>query len=71
MDKDEARSVIAGLVEKYNKAVEDNRVKTYNEGMTKKYFIRPLFHTLGWNTTYSRDVSADEKIKERVGKMVY
>ena len=64
MDKDEARSEIAKLVVKYNKVVEDNRVKKYNEEMTKKDFILPLFSALGWKTDESREVTAEEKISK-------
>jgi len=64
MNKDEARSEIEKLVVKYNKIVEDNRVKTYNEEMTKKDFILPLFRALGWNVEDSREVTAEEKISK-------
>jgi len=64
MDKDKARSEIEKLVIKYNKTVEENRVKDYNEEMTKKDFIRPLFHALGWDTLDSREVSAEEKVSK-------
>jgi type I restriction-modification system DNA methylase subunit len=64
MDRDKARSEIEKLVAKYNKIVEDNRVKTYNEEMTKKDFILPLFRALGWNVEDSREVTAEEKISK-------
>lgn len=64
MSKDEAKDVIAGLVRKYNQVVEENRVKNYNEEMTKKDFIRPLFDALGWKTDDSREVSAEEKVSK-------
>lgn len=64
MDKDEARSEIAKLVVKYNKVVDDNRVKKYNEEMTKIGFIQPLFRALGWNFEDSREVTAEEKISK-------
>jgi len=64
MDKDEARSKIEKLVEKYNKVVEENRVKKYNEEMTKKDFILPLFRALGWNVEDSKEVTAEEKISK-------
>ena len=64
MDKEKARSEIAELVEKYNKVVEENRVKKYNEEMTKKDFILPLFRALGWNVEDSSEVTAEEKISK-------
>jgi len=64
MDKDEARSKIEKLVEKYNKVVEENRVKKYNEEMTKIGFIQPLFYALGWNIEDSKEVTAEEKISK-------
>jgi len=64
MDKDKARSEIEKLVVKYNKVVEDNRVKKYNEEMTKIGFIQPLFRALGWNIEDSREVTAEEKISK-------
>jgi len=64
MNKDKARSEIERLVEKYNKVVEDNRVKQYNEEMTKIGFIQPLFRALGWNFEDSREVTAEEKISK-------
>jgi len=64
MDRDKARSEIEKLVAKYNKIVEDSRVKKYNEEMTKKDFILPLFRALGWNVEDSREVTAEEKISK-------
>jgi len=64
MDKDEARSEIEKLVAKYNKVVEENRVKKYNEEMTKIGFIQPLFRALGWNIEDSKEVTAEEKISK-------
>ena len=64
MDKAKARSEIEKLVAKYNKVVEDNRVKKYNEEMTKKDFILPLFRALGWKVEDSTEVTAEEKISK-------
>ncbi len=65
MDKEKARSEIAELVEKYNKVVEENRVKEYNEEMTKIGFIQPLFRALGWNFQDSKEVTAEETISKK------
>jgi type I restriction-modification system DNA methylase subunit len=65
MDKDKARNDIADLVEKYNKVVEENRVRTFNEETTKKDFILPLFRALGWKVEDSKEVTAEETISKR------
>jgi len=58
---------IQKLLEKYAEVVEEGRVGKYNEEMTKKDFILPLFDALGWKTADSREVTAEEKVsKERV-----
>jgi len=64
MDRDKARSEIEKLVAKYNKVVEENRVKKYNEEMTKLGFIQPLFRALGWDIEDSKEVTAEEKISK-------
>ena len=38
--------------------------------MTKKDFILPLFEALGWKTSDSREVSAEEKISKKSVIMV-
>ena len=46
---------------------KEGRIGKYNEEMTKKDFILPLFDALGWNTVDSREVSAEERVsKQRV-----
>jgi len=64
MNKETAKQEIEKLVVKYNKVVEENRVKKYNEEMTKKDFILPLFRALGWKVEDSREVTAEEKISK-------
>ena len=64
MSKETAKQEIEKLVVKYNKVVEENRVKKYNEEMTKIGFIQPLFRALGWNIEDSREVTAEEKISK-------
>jgi len=56
---------IKSLVDKYNKVVDEGRFNKYNEEMTKKDFILPLFRALGWNTEDSSEVTAEEKISKR------
>ena len=65
MVKEKAKKEIENLVEKYNRILEENRVKEYNEEMTKKDFILPLFRALGWNVEDSNEVTAEEKISKR------
>ena len=65
LDLDKSKQEIAKLVDKYNKAVEDKRVGKYNEEMTKKDFILPLFRALGWDTEDSSEVTAEEQISKK------
>jgi type I restriction-modification system DNA methylase subunit len=65
MDKTQALEEIKTLVEKYQEAAKEGRISKYNEEMTKKDFILPLFHALGWKTDDSREVTAEEKISKK------
>ena len=56
---------IKSLIDKYDKVVEEGRFNKYNEEMTKKDFILPLFRALGWNTEDSSEVTAEEKISKK------
>lgn len=64
-DINKIKQNITNLVEKYNKIVKDNKIIRYNEEMTKKDFIIPLFRILGWNTEDSNEVTAEEKISKK------
>ena len=64
-DTEVIKQEIRKLVEKYNRVAEEKRINQYNEEMTKKDFILPLFHALGWNTEDSSEVSAEEKISKK------
>lgn len=61
-DKEKAKEEVKKLVEKYNNLVESGKVKLYNEEMTKKDFILPLFRALGWNVEDGDEVGAEQKI---------
>ncbi|MEM5792748.1 MAG: N-6 DNA methylase [Candidatus Aenigmatarchaeota archaeon] len=61
----DSRSQISLLVEKYRKIIEKREIGKYNEEMTKKDFILPLFRTLGWDTENSAEVTAEEKISKK------
>ncbi|HPD33499.1 MAG TPA: N-6 DNA methylase, partial [Candidatus Kapabacteria bacterium] len=63
-DKESVKNTIAALVEKYNRVATQKVINKYNEEMTKKDFILPLFKALGWNTEDSREVAAEEKISK-------
>lgn len=63
-DKERANEEIKKLIEKYKKVVEEKRFSKYNEEMTKKDFILPLFRALGWNVEDSNEVSVEEKISK-------
>lgn len=65
MNIETIKEEIKKLIEKYNKVVEEKRVSKYNEEMTKKDFIFPLFRVLGWNTEDSNEVTAEEKISKK------
>ena len=65
MNIETKKQEIGKLVEKYNLVVEEKRVNKYNEEMTKKDFILPLFRALGWNIEDSNEVSAEEKISKK------
>jgi len=64
-DTEVIKQEIKKLVEKYNRVAEEKRINQYNEEMTKKDFILPLFRALGWNTEDSSEVSAEEKISKK------
>ena len=61
-DKDQAREEIKKLTEKYGRLSESGKAKSYNEEMTKKDFILPLFRALGWAVEDGDEVTAEEKI---------
>jgi hypothetical protein len=46
-DTEVIKREIRKLIEKYNRVAEEKRINQYNEEMTKKDFILPLFHALG------------------------
>ncbi|MCW4000991.1 MAG: N-6 DNA methylase [Candidatus Bathyarchaeota archaeon] len=64
MDRELALKQVTALVNKYQEFVRNGRIAKYNEEMTKKDFILPLFEALGWETSDSTEVSAEEKISK-------
>ena len=65
MDKKIAKEKIGRLGEKYNKVLRENGISKYNEEMTKKDFILPLFRALRWNIEDLSEVTAEEKISKK------
>lgn len=59
MTKEEAKTKIADLIERYN-SLSSSEIKLMNEETTKAKFIRPLFEALGWD--FEQDVNLEEKI---------
>jgi len=64
MDVETIKQEIGKLIEKYNRVVVEKQDIKYNEEMTKKDFILPLFRALGWNTEDSNEVTAEEQISK-------
>ncbi|MBI3033217.1 N-6 DNA methylase [Candidatus Woesearchaeota archaeon] len=62
--KEQGKEEVRKLVEKYNRLAESGKVKSYNEEMTKKDFILPLFRALGWSVEDGDEVTAEEKISK-------
>ncbi|MEA3253901.1 MAG: hypothetical protein U9Q17_03020, partial [Chloroflexota bacterium] len=66
--KEEARKEISRLVGKY-RGLTSTDIKKYTEADTRRVFIIPLFHTLGWDV-YSREEVAEE-VKAATGRVDY
>jgi len=66
--KEEARQELAKLVDKYQ-SLTPSAIRKYTEADTRRIFIMPLFHALGWDV-YSRDEVAEE-VKAGTGRVDY
>ncbi len=67
IQKEQSKEGIKKLIEKYHRILSSGEIKKYNEEMTKKDFILPLFRFLGWEVEDSMEVTAEEKVsKNRV-----
>lgn len=65
MNKEEGKSEIKKLVEKYQRLAEADEIKSYNEAQTRNEFIEPLFEFLGWdmrNTKTDKEVTTEESV---------
>ncbi len=66
MDKQEAKSNLSKLIEKYLRLVNEGRHKAYNEAQTVNEFILPMLQFLGWDI---HNIHADEVTpEERISK---
>jgi len=62
-NKSGGKEQIQSLINKYQDIVNKEKLNQYNEEITKKDFILPMFHALGWD-----EVFAEEKVSRgRVG----
>jgi len=66
--QEEARQQIAKLVDQYQ-SLDERKIKTFTEADTRRVFIMPLFHALGWDV-YSREEVAEE-VKAAIGRVDY
>ncbi len=66
MDKQEAKSNLSKLIEKYLRLVSEGRHKAYNEAQTVNEFILPMFQFLGWDihNVHSDEVTPEERISK-------
>lgn len=64
VDEENIKKEITILLEKYKRIVDSGKLKEYNEEMTKKDLILPLFEALGWDVINKHEdqVSAEEKV---------
>jgi type I restriction-modification system DNA methylase subunit len=65
MDRNSSIERIKVLIDKYTDVLKQGRISEFNEEMTKKDFILPLFDALGWHTTDSKEVSAEERVSRK------
>ncbi|MGC9310921.1 MAG: Eco57I restriction-modification methylase domain-containing protein [Candidatus Aenigmatarchaeota archaeon] len=65
MGKGDALSEISRLVQKYDRIVSENKLRSYNEEMTKKGLIEPLFCALGWSISDGDEVTVEETISKK------
>jgi len=67
MTKQEAKSQIAKLIEKYKNLVKTKKVKSFNEAQTRNELIEPLFEFLGWdmrNLENQGEVTTEENVSK-------
>lgn len=64
VNKEDAKQKIKGLLEKYDKVVEEKKFSKYTEADTKAEFIEPLFEALGWDVRNRDEVTREETISK-------
>src|SRR3989339_1096189 len=65
MNKEQAKQQIQKLVDKYQRVLETEKIKSYNEAQTRIEFIEPLFEYLGWdmrNLITDNEVTTEENV---------
>ncbi len=60
ISKEDAKKEVNKLIGKYKSKIQSG--SKYNEEMTKKDFILPLFRALGWDVEDSNEVTAEESL---------
>jgi len=65
---EEARQEVAKLVAKYQ-SLDERAIRSHSEADTRRVFLMPLFHALGWDV-YSREEVAEE-VKAASGRVDY
>jgi len=68
MTREEAQQEVAKLIAQY-KTLDERTIRTFSEADTRRVFIMPLFHALGWDV-YSREEVAEE-VKAASGRVDY
>ena len=66
--KEETRQELAKLVDKY-RSLTPPAIRKYTEADTRRIFVMPLFHALGWDV-YGREEVAEE-VKAATGRVDY
>jgi len=61
-EQEQAKIDIQIKIDYYKKLLSEDKLKDYSEEDTKKDFILPLFHYLGWETEIHEEVQAEEYI---------
>jgi len=72
MKREEAKEKINELIGKYNRIIKEGKFNQYNEANTRRDFIEPLFHHLGWdvyNESKTDEVTEEERVSR--GKVDY
>ena len=71
MTKAQAKEEIKKLIQRYEIQKSRHQLKNYNEAMTRKDFILPLFRALGWDVFNEENHEFIEEEKAIQGKIDY